>query len=113
MRRPDLNLGTHHISTAGTAGFSFGSWNQTASPPWLIVCFTAISASILMAEAAAKINQGRPHSQKTPTAWMSLLVCLHTFLFIRVDSPLGDSGSLGSGVCLRDRRRALNIHQAL
>lgn len=56
----DLNSGTHHVAITGTAGFSFGSWNQTASLLSWSICLTAISLSFLLpsltVDAAAKIN---------------------------------------------------------
>lgn len=122
LQRPDQNPGTHHISVTGTAGFSFGSWNQIASLLCWSICFTVISLSFLppslMVEAAAKINYGSPHSQKIPASWTSLLIYLLLspgiilfYLFVQ-NPPIGDPGTLGSGDCVRDTSWALNAKQA-
>lgn len=79
MRRPDLNLGTHRISTAGTAGFSFGSWNQTASPPWLIHLFYCHFCLHTDGGGSCQNKLGQA-SQPENTNCLDVFACLFAYL---------------------------------
>jgi hypothetical protein len=96
MQIMDYLLGTHFISIWEKLGSPLES-RTNSLPSQGCVCLTANVSFLpfpsLMMEAAAKINWGRAHNKKAPTARASLLLSTlsvnYTVISVPVDSSHG------------------------